>query len=149
MRRSIVVPLAAAVALGLGVPSASAATTLKSLQKSLNALKAKVNAQDAEINTLHRDIAFVNNQRVAMFNCLQRSLIDDGQLASTEFATTFDLPDLAGQNVPFVNGGGQVWMLGVKNNQGCINAIVYHSPWVNAPAAVRAAKVAASRARGD
>jgi hypothetical protein len=163
-----VVPLAAAVCLGLAAPSAGAATSLKSLQRSINALnksvnklKGRIDAQDTEINTLHRDIGFVNNQRLALVGCLQRSLLDDDNgyffdsdqagpaLSEYAFATTIVLPGVATQNTPFTSGSGQVWMLGVKNTQDCLNGFLYHSPYSAAPASVQAAKAAALRARGD
>ena len=66
------------------------------------------------------------------------------------FATTITLPDQTGtQNVPLANPFSQVWIVGVKNTQACLNAVVYHSPYASATAAVLSSKVAALRARGD
>jgi hypothetical protein len=169
MRRLILAGLAAAC-FGVLAPAADAATSLKSLQKSLaklqrqvNKLSATVNAKQAQINSLRRDVAVVSTQNLNLIGCLQRSVINDspgyafngavapgdsvGSSGVSEFATTIDLPGPAQQNVPFASPVSMMWAVGVRNVQGCLNLIPYHSPYSTAPAGLRAQKVASLNAR--
>jgi|SRR4051794_37465433 hypothetical protein len=169
MRRLILAGLAAAC-FGLAAPAADAATSLKSLQKSIaklqrqvNTLSATVNAKQTQINSLRRDVGAVSNQNLNLVSCLQRSVLDDspgyafdgttapgdpiGGTLFSDFATTIDLPGAGQQNVPFASPVSMMWAVGVRNVQGCLNLIPYHSPYSTAPAGLRAQKVASLDAR--
>lgn len=168
MRRLILAGLAAAC-FGVLAPAADAATSLKSLQKSIaklqrqvNTLSATVNAKQAQINSLRRDVGVVSNQNLNLLGCLQRSVLDDSPGYAfdatalpgdplnnplSDFATTIDLPAAGQQNVPFASPVSMMWAVGVRNVQGCLNLIPYHSPYSTAPAGLRAQKVASLNAR--